>query len=197
MQLMVISAISRETSTTHILAREVAALCEAHGAEVDFVTPAAVNLPVNDGTVPWDLPEAVAWQERIDRIHAYVWVSPEYHSAMTGGFKNLFDYLAKEPMRGDVVGLCALAGGAMAALNTLNGMAIVARSLGAWVAPDYCAFNSNEVKEGLDERARGRLEGMCTTVIDMARRIQAPWPGQPEVSAAEPMAMEGGLSGTA
>ncbi|HEX2062888.1 MAG TPA: NADPH-dependent FMN reductase, partial [Acidimicrobiales bacterium] len=149
MRVMVISAIGRESSTTCILAKEVTAICQAHGVEVDFVTPGEVDLPVNDGNVPWDLPAAKAWQERVSQIHAYVWVSPEYHGGMTGGFKNLFDYLPKEPMRGDVVGLCALAGGAMAALNTLNGMSVIARSLGAWVAPDYVALNSNEVKEGL------------------------------------------------
>ena len=172
MKVMVVSAISRESSTCHILAREVAQLCEAHGGEVDFVTPADVDLPVNDGNVPFDLPAAVAWQERIAGIQAHIWVSPEYHSAMTGGMKNLFDYLAKEPMRGDVVGLCALAGGAMAALNTLNGMSVIARSLGAWVAPDYCALNSNEVKEGLQEGSRQRLENLVVTVLDTARRLQ-------------------------
>ena len=51
-------------------------------------------------------------------------------------------------MKGDVVGLFALAGGAMAALNTLNNMSVVARSLGAWVAPDYCALNSERGQGG-------------------------------------------------
>jgi arsenic resistance protein ArsH len=177
MKLMVVSAISRDSSTTYILARQVADICTAHGAEVDFVTPDNTGLPVNDGTVAWDLPEAVAWQERVAAIQAHIWVSPEYHSAMAASMKNLFDYLAKEPMRGDVVGLCALAGGAMAALNTLNNMTVVARSLGAWVAPDYCALNSNDVKAGLDEASTARLESMCVSVIDMARRLNVPTPG--------------------
>jgi azobenzene reductase len=107
----------------------------------------------------------------VAEIHAHMWVSPEYHSGMTGGLKNLFDHLAKEPMKGDVVGLFALAGGAMAALNTLNNMSIVARSLGAWVAPDYCALNSEEVKAGLDDRATGRVESVVSEVIDTARRL--------------------------
>jgi len=47
----------------------------------------------------------------------------------------------------------------------------VARSLGAWVAPDYCALNSNEVKEGLDDRAVGRVQAVVTEVIDTARRL--------------------------
>ena len=117
-------------------------------------------------------------QERIAEMDAHMWISPEYHSGLTGGLKNLFDYLAKEPMRGDVVGLCAIAGGAMAALNTLNGMSIIARSLGAWVAPDYCAFNADEVREGLDDPAAGRLDDLCATVVDMARRLRQPWPDQ-------------------
>lgn len=168
-----ISAISRETSTTHILARVVVDLCRGHGADVELVTPADVALPVNDGTVPFDLPEAKAWQNRVAGTHAYIWVSPEYHSSMTGGMKNMLDYLGKEPMRGDVVGMCAIAGGGMAALNTLNTMAVIARSLGAWVAPDYCAFRADEVKD-LPEPARQRLELMCASVIDMARRLYVP-----------------------
>jgi hypothetical protein len=39
------------------------------------------------------------------------------------------------------------------------------------VAPDYCALKSNEVKEGLDERAIKRVEGVVTEVIDTARRL--------------------------
>jgi azobenzene reductase len=173
MNIMVISAISRESSSCYLLARTVAEMCEQHGETVDFVTPADVGLPINDGMVPFDLPEALAWQERIAAIHCHIWVSPEYHSAMTGGMKNLFDYLGKEPMQRDVVGLVALAGGGMAALNTLNGMSVIARSLGAWVAPELCAFNSNDVKAGLDQASLGRLTAMVSSVVDMARRVNA------------------------
>ena len=175
MRMMIVSAISRDTSTCHVLGRLLVDLAAEHdGVEIDFVTPADVNVPPNDGTIPWDLPEAVAWQTRVAEAHCHLWVSPEYHSGMTGAMKNLFDYLAKEPLAGDVVGLVALAGGAMAALNTLNGMSVVARSLGAWVAPEMCALNSNDVKDGLDERAVGRLRSMVTSVVDMGRRIYEP-----------------------
>jgi len=171
MKIMVVSAISREDSSCFILAKRLCELAQAQGVEVDFTHPAEADLPVNDGTLAWDDPRSVAWQERVAGIHAHMWVSPEYHSGMTGGLKNLFDHLAKEPMKGDVVGLFALAGGAMAALNTLNNMSIVARSLGAWVAPDYCALNSEEVKAGLDERALSRVQTVVTEVIDTARRL--------------------------
>ena len=171
MRVMVVSAISRESSSCYLLAALVADLCRQRDVEVDFVTPAEVGLPVNDGTIPDDLPAARAWQERVDRIHCHIWVSPEYHSGMTGGMKNLFDFLAKEPMARDIVGLVALAGGGMAALNTLNGMSVVARSLGAWVAPEMCAVNSNEVKAGLEDRSMARLTAMVDSVIDMGRRV--------------------------
>lgn len=75
-------------------------------------------------------------------------------------------------MKGDVAGLFALAGGNMAALNTLNNMSVVARSLGAWVAPDYCALNSNDVKDGLDEAAVARLDHVVEQVIATAARLQ-------------------------
>ena len=173
---MVIAAIGRASSSTHILGRRSVAVCERHGADVTFVTPTDLELPINDGNVPTGLPAVLAWRKQVEAQDAFIWVSPEYHSAMTGGLKNLFDHLGKEPMRGRVVGLCAVGGGAMAALNTLNGMSIVARSLGAWVNPNYCAYNSVDVKAGLDEAGERRLENMCVTVIDAARRLTAPWP---------------------
>lgn len=176
MKLMVISAMARESSSCYILARQIEKICLEHGVEVDFATPADPKLPINDGDIDWADPTIVAWQERIATIHAHIWVSPEYHSAMTGGLKNMFDYLTKAPMRDDVVGLAALAGGGMAALNTLNGMTTVARSLGAWVAPQLTALNSDDVKAGLDERSLERLESMCVTVIDAARRLTAEEP---------------------
>jgi azobenzene reductase len=171
MNIMVISAISRETSTCYVLARQLVEMCEQRGVTVDFATPANAGLPLNDGTVPDDLPAAKAWQARVEAIHCHLWVSPEYHGGLTGAMKNLFDFLPKEPMRGDAVGLFALAGGAMAALNTLNGMAVVARSLGAWVAPEFCALNSNDVKAGLDAAALKRVDRLVETVIDMGRRL--------------------------
>jgi len=171
MKVMVLSAISRPDSSCYILAEKLCEMAKAQGVELDFTHPSEANLPVNDGTLAWDDPRSVAWQERVAGIDAHLWVSPEYHSGMTGGLKNLLDHLAKEPMKGDVVGLFALAGGAMAALNTLNNMSVVARSLGAWVAPDYCALNSNEVKEGLDDKALARVQAVVTEVIDTARRL--------------------------
>ena len=53
----------------------------------------------------------------------------------------------------------------------------MARSLGAWVAPQYCALNSNDVKAGLDDRAFARVERLCETVIDTAERLNAPGAG--------------------
>lgn len=172
MKVMVVSAISRESSTCFVLAQKLCELAAAHGVQVDFTHPANAALPIQDGNVAFDDPRSLAWQERIGAIHAHLWVSPEYHSGMTGGMKNLFDHCPKEPLRGDVVGLFALAGGAMAALNTLNNMSVVARSLGAWVAPEYCAVNSNDIKEGFDDRMIDRLERIVNTVIDTARRLQ-------------------------
>lgn len=172
MKVMVISAISKENNSCMTLARLVAELAAKRGVEVDFVTPQTAGLPPADGLVAYDDQRSVAWQQRIASIHAHFWISPEYHSGMTGAMKNLFDHLAKEPMKGDVVGLFALAGGAMAALNTLNGMSVIARSLGAWVAPDYCAVSSREVVDGLDEAALGRIEGVVETVIATARKLQ-------------------------
>jgi hypothetical protein len=50
-------------------------------------------------------------------------------------------------------------------------MSVVARSLGAWVAPEFCAFNSNDVKAGLSDGDAARLQKMVDSVILMGRRV--------------------------
>jgi azobenzene reductase len=172
LHVMVVSAISREGSSCHVVARMIAEMVTAQpGVSVDFAHPGEVGVPVNDGSVPDDHPAAIAWQQRVAAAQCHIWISPEYHSGMTGAMKNLFDFLGKEPMSGDVIGLVALAGGGMAALNTLNNMTVVARSLGAWVAPEHCALNSNDVKAGLGDGDLGRLKAMVASVVGMGRRV--------------------------
>jgi len=169
---IVVSAISRESSSCHVLAKIVADMVAAEpGVVVDFAHPSEVGVPVNDGNVADDHPAAAAWQARVAEAHCHIWVSPEYHSGMTGAMKNMFDFLGKEPMSGDIIGLVALAGGGMAALNTLNNMSVVARSLGAWVAPEHCALNSNDVKAGLGDGDLRRLQAMVSSVVGMGRRV--------------------------
>lgn len=168
---MVLSALSREDSTCFRFARQLCAVARDEGVDVDFSHPSDADLPMYDGMAPSDDPRSAAWQGRVADVQAHLWVTPEYHSGMTGAMKNLFDHLAVEPMKGDVVGLFALGTGAMAAMNTLNNMSTVARSLGAWVAPDYCALDAVDVERGLDERAWARVRSVVVEVIETARRL--------------------------
>ena len=50
-------------------------------------------------------------------------------------------------------------------------MSVVARSLGAWVAPEHCALNSNDVKAGLGDGDLRRLQVMVSSVVGMGRRV--------------------------
>ena len=63
---IVLSAISRESSSCHVLARIVADMVAAEpGVVVDFAHPSEVGVPVNDGNVADDHPAATAWQARV------------------------------------------------------------------------------------------------------------------------------------
>ena len=64
MKVMVVSAISRETSTCYVLAEKLCELAAAHGVQVDFTHPANAALPIQDGNVAYDDPRSLAWQEK-------------------------------------------------------------------------------------------------------------------------------------
>lgn len=172
LRMLVISAISRPESSVYVMAEMVAEMCRAEpDVHVDLAHPGEVGVPVNDGTVSPHHPASAAWQRRVAAAHCHLWVSPEYHSGMTGGMKNLFDFLGKETMAGDMVGLVALSGGSGTASHALDNMNLVASALGASVAPEHCSINSNDVKAGLGDTDIARLRRLVASVIGMARRV--------------------------
>ena len=65
MKIMVVSAISREDSSCYILAEKLCEMARGSGRRGRLHAPGRSDLPVNDGTLAWDDPRSVAWQQRV------------------------------------------------------------------------------------------------------------------------------------
>jgi FMN reductase len=142
------------------------------GAEVDLVDLAELGLPLHDGRIEQlHHPEVVAWVGRAQQADAHVWVSPEFHSSFSGAMKNALDYLWSDHLQGKLVALIGVVGGAMGAVNTLNALRLVARSMGAWVLPAQLSLTSAECKQGLSEENRERLRGLAAEVVRFTPRL--------------------------
>ncbi|MBI3975953.1 MAG: NAD(P)H-dependent oxidoreductase, partial [Armatimonadetes bacterium] len=136
MKVLVLSgSVHPESSIRRASEASAAALREA-GAQVDLVDLAELGLPLHDGRIEQlHHAEVRAWVTRAQEADAHVWVSPEFHSSFSGAMKNALDYLWSDHLAGKLVALIGVVGGTMGAVNTLNALRLVARSMGAWVLP--------------------------------------------------------------
>lgn len=61
--------------------------------------------------------------------------TPEYHGGYSGVLKNAIDLMGFKQFESKVLGLVGVGGGTLGAVNALNGLRVVGRSLHAWVIP--------------------------------------------------------------
>jgi arsenic resistance protein ArsH len=130
----------RNNATSHKLAQYFKDSFEDKGADASIFNLSESGIPLFDITlnhVPLSV-QAMAQIFRNADIH--IWLTPLYHGSMTGVMKNCLDWLevsAKElrPYLTDkLVGLVCWADGGQA-MQGINAMDSVAKSLRAWVLP--------------------------------------------------------------
>lgn len=108
------------------------------GADVSRFDVYTMDLPLyRYGVTP---PVVEPFIEAVRASHGLIWACPLYHGSIPGSFKNVLDWL--ELMSGDdppylsnrVIGLVATSGGDQA-LQAINCMEFIARSLRGWTLP--------------------------------------------------------------
>ena len=97
------------------------------------------------------------------------------YAAREGQYRALTDWRITEA--GDLYGVLEMplavgvVGGAMGAVNTLNALRLVARSMGAWVLPAQLSLTSAECKQGLSDDNRERLRRLAAEIVRIAPRL--------------------------
>jgi len=74
--------------------------------------------------------------------------TPEYHGSFSGVLKHVLDLMGFDEFEGKMLGLVGVAGGNAGAINAINGLRTVGRSLHAWVLPDQVSIA--EVSKAFD-----------------------------------------------
>lgn len=100
MNIMVIMGSSRAGRRGDKAARWVARTVGQHeGITIDLVDTRELNLPFFDEAKPVDKlegnfkhPEGKAWNERVSKADAFIFVTPEYNRGIPGILKNAIDY---------------------------------------------------------------------------------------------------------
>ena len=151
----------------------------AAGAEITLFDLYEYNLPMYRYGVTD--PAVAPFVEATRAAHGMIWCTPLYHGSMAGAFKNAIDWLQllsddyPPYLSGKVVGLIATAGGEQA-LQAINSMEFVVRSLRGWTLPltvpilrSYAAFDDKGAC--LDERLAERLHSLGTELVRAASKL--------------------------
>ena len=146
MKVLAICGSMRAGSSTGRAVQIVLEAAQAAGAEVDFLSLSALDLPFCDGRKDEETygGDAAAFRSRVLAADAILVGSPEYHGSMTGSLKNALDLLGPQYMRGKMVGLLATARGDAGAMNTLNHLRHVCRWMEAWVLPNQVSVPTSQ-----------------------------------------------------
>lgn len=130
----------RSNATSHKIADYFKVGFEAIGANVTTFNLSDSGIPLFDVTLN-SVPKSVEMMANVFRnADIHIWMTPLYHGGMTGVMKNCLDWLeisSKEftPYLTDkTIGLVCWADGSHA-MNGINNMDAVAKSLRAWTLP--------------------------------------------------------------
>ncbi|HLS94912.1 MAG TPA: NADPH-dependent FMN reductase [Sphingobacterium sp.] len=130
----------RPRSTSERVANHLKDKLSARDVEVDVFNMAEAGIPLFDMQLN-KIPTAVELMNlRFTNADFHIWLTPLYHGGMTGVMKNCLDWLecsskmSRPYLSGKRIGLVCWADGVQA-MQGINGMDVVAKSLRAWTLP--------------------------------------------------------------
>jgi NAD(P)H-dependent FMN reductase len=192
MKVLVFAGSTRSGSHNRKLAREVAGLVQAAGAEVTHLELGDYDVPMyNADLEARGTPADVMKLKQIFHAHpAWIVCTPEYNASYPALLKNTLDWLSS-PVKGDpvwsddfrfsrgkVVGVLSASPGALGGLRSQSHLVPLLFNLHCWVAPLTFALGHagsafDEAGRLTDARARGRIQAVVEQVL-WAVRLLAP-----------------------
>jgi chromate reductase len=159
------------------------------GAEVTRVELKELALPLYDGDLETNegLPERAKELKRMMIEHdAFLIVSPEYNSGISGVLKNAIDWASRpEPneislvaFKGKVAAIMSASPGALGGLRGLFALRQVLANINVLVLPDQLALSkANEAFDGAgnlkDEKQRDRVREISARLVHVAERLRS------------------------
>jgi len=191
MKVLVFAGSTRIKSYNRKLAREVAALTRAKGAEVTHLELGDYDIPMyNADLEARGTPADVMKLKQLFWEHpAWLVCTPEYNASYPALVKNTLDWLSSpvktDPVwnddfrfsRGKVVGVLSASPGALGGLRSQSHLIPLLLNLQCWVAPQTYALSRagdafDEQGHLKDESARKRAGSVIDQVLWAAERLQ-------------------------
>jgi NAD(P)H-dependent FMN reductase len=140
------------------------------GAETHFIDLKDYELAFCDGRDKDEYPEGVhRLRADVKRNQGILIGTPEYHGSFSGVLKNALDLMGFDEFEGQMWGLIGVAGGSLGAVNALNSLRDVGRSVHAWVVPEQVSIS--RVWEAFDENGQLKDERLRQGLMDVGRQV--------------------------
>ena len=140
------------------------------GAKTRLIDLHEYDLPFVDGRGLEDYPaDVMRLKKEVENAQGIILGTPEYHGSYSGVLKSALDHMGFREFEGKIVGLIGVAGGGMGAVNALNHLRIVGRSLRAWVIPQQVSLP--QVWELYDKDGNLRSGHIEAHIIEVGRQV--------------------------
>ncbi|WP_372369122.1 NADPH-dependent FMN reductase [Candidatus Uabimicrobium sp. HlEnr_7] len=137
-----ISGSIRENSYTSAAVELALEGAQEFGAEVELIELRKYELVFCNTEGEDNYPKDVAkLREKVESAHGIILGTPEYHGGYSGVLKNALDLMGFKQFEGKMMGLIGVSGGKMGAINALNGLRVVGRTLHSWVIPQQASIS--------------------------------------------------------
>ncbi len=144
-----------------------------HGADIELLDLREFDLPFEGQPETQDVARLKAAVQQADGI---ILGTPEYHGGYSGVLKNALDLMGFDEFQGKMVGLVAVAGGALGGTGPMLSLRNVCRTVHAWVVPNQVgiAYARKAFEQGIDEGTVRRLHGVGAQVAKFAALHASP-----------------------
>lgn len=117
---------------------------QEQGAETQLIDLRDYNLVFYGMTEEKNYPDDVFRLRRtVKEAQGIILGTPEYHGSLSGALKNALDLMSFEELGGKMIGLVGISGGLLGAVNALNSLRNIGRSLHAWVLPQQISITES------------------------------------------------------
>ncbi len=166
-----INGSKRKGSSTLTLVNEMLKACAQHGAKIELIDLAQIELPFFDNRESWEYgPEVERIHQLLEKADGFVIGSPEYHGSMSGTLKNFFDLLDYERVvAGKPAAFCGVGGGRSKAMSVLNHFFVVARALKMWPVPLVVGTNHDDFNEQWHVKDPAILDRITAVAKELVR----------------------------
>ncbi len=154
----------RETSYTRMALQIALDGAQEFDTETQLIDLKKYSIPFCDASdESYNAPDVIKISNLLKSAQGLIIGSPEYHGSYSGVLKNLLDLVGFKEFEGKIIGLVGIAGGALGATGTLNGLRTIFRQLHGWVLPGQVSIpraskafdnNNNLTDIKLEERLK-------------------------------------------